>query len=206
MSAADIAETTLKKLLDDVEKTSEHRQGQKKKKKKLFTEVDRLKRGRDNHPILNGCSPIRSNSRKGCTKNRVKTISNKRWNQIHKYYWSLTKDNQDIWISHMVETITPSRRPRKKTTGKKERRFTRICHLENDKSQKVRVSQKMFLSTIGLTTDKTTGTMLSKSGGSRTNDVSDKRGKAEPANKENGETSDLVNHLILGYNPSISHY
>ena len=105
----------------------------------------------------------------------------------------------------MVETITPSR-PRKKTTGKKERRFTRICHLENDKSQKVRVSQKMFLCTIGLTTDKTIGTMLSKSGGSRTNGVSDKRGKAEPANKENGETSDLVNHHILGYNPSISHY
>ena len=44
LSAADIAETTLKKLLDDVEKTSEHRQDQKKKKKKLLTEVERLKR------------------------------------------------------------------------------------------------------------------------------------------------------------------
>ena len=64
----------------------------------------------------------------------------------------------------------------------------------------------MFLSTLGLTTDKTIRTVLSKSGGSRTNDVSDKRGKAEPANKKNGETSDLVNHHILGYNPSISHY
>ena len=82
----------------------------------------------------------------------------------------------------MVET-TPAR-PRKKTTEKIERRFTRIYHLENDKGQKVRVCQKMFLSTIGLTTDKTNGTVLSKSGGSRTNDVSDKRGKAEPANKK----------------------
>ena len=52
----------------------------------------------------------------------------------------------------------------------------------------------MFLSTIGLTTDKAIGTVLSKSGGSRTNDVSDKRGKAEPENKKNGETSGLVNH------------
>ena len=52
LSAADIAETTLKKLLDDAEKTSEHRQDQKKKKKKLLTEVERLKRGRDTHPIL----------------------------------------------------------------------------------------------------------------------------------------------------------
>ena len=47
--------------------------------------------------------------------------------------------------------------------------------------------------------------MLSKRGGSRTNNVSDKRGKATPANKKYSETSDLVNHHILGYNPSISH-
>ena len=83
----------------------------------------------------------------------------------------------------MVETITPVR-PRKKSTRKKERRFTRTYHLENDKGQKVRVCQKMFLSTIGLNTDVTIGTVLSKSEGSRTNDVSDKMGKAEPANKK----------------------
>ena len=52
LSAADIGETTLKKLLDDVEKTSKHRQDQKKKKKKLLTEVERLRRGRDTHPVL----------------------------------------------------------------------------------------------------------------------------------------------------------
>ena len=51
MSAADITETTLKKLLDNVEKTREHRQDQNKKKKKLLTEVERLKRGRDNHTM-----------------------------------------------------------------------------------------------------------------------------------------------------------
>ena len=83
----------------------------------------------------------------------------------------------------MVETITPVR-PRKKTTGKEGRRFTRTYHLENDKGQKVRACQKMFLSIIGLTTDKTTGTVLSKSGGSRTNDISDKRGKAELQTKK----------------------
>ena len=83
----------------------------------------------------------------------------------------------------MVETITPVR-PRKKTTWKKERRFTRIYHFENDKGQKIRVCQKMFLSTVGLTTDKTIGTVLSKSGGSWTNDVFDERVKAEQANKK----------------------
>ena len=59
----------------------------------------------------------------------------------------------------MVETVTPAK-PRKETTTKKGRIFTRICHLENDKGQKIRVCQKMFLSTTGLTTDKTIGTAL----------------------------------------------
>ena len=106
----------------------------------------------------------------------------------------------------MVETITPVI-TRKITTGKKEKRFTKIYHSVNDKGlSNVRVCQKMFLFTIGLTTDKTIGTVLSKRGGSRRNDVSDKRGKAEPANKKNGETSYLVNYHILGYSPSISQY
>ena len=56
---------------------------------------------------------------KGLHKKLYKTISNKRRNQIHEYNESLTKDNQNIWISHMVETIRPVRQ-RKKTTEKKE--------------------------------------------------------------------------------------
>ena len=83
----------------------------------------------------------------------------------------------------MVETIAPIR-PRRKTTRNKERRFTRIYHLENDKGQKGNVCQKMLLSKTYLTTDKIIVTVLSKSGDSRTNTVSDKRGKAEPANKK----------------------
>ena len=71
----------------------------------------------------------------------------------------------------MVETTTPVR-PKKNTTGKK---IYYNLYLENDKGQKVRNCQKMFLSTIDLTTDETIGTVFSKSGGSRTNNVSDKR-------------------------------
>ena len=59
-----------------------------------------------------------------------------------------------------------------------------MYHIEKDKCQKVRVCQKMFLSAIGLSTDKTIGTVLSKSGGSQTNHVSDKRGKAETAKRK----------------------
>ena len=83
----------------------------------------------------------------------------------------------------MVETIAPIR-PRRKTTRNKKRRFTRIYHLENDKGQKGNVCQKMLLCKTCLTADKIIVTVLSKSGDSRTNNVSDKRGKAEPANKK----------------------
>ena len=158
MSAADTAEITLKKLLDDVENTSEHRQDQMEKKKKLLTQVERLKRGRDNHPILNGCSPS-AQIKERVTQKTVPKLFETRRNQIHKYYWSLTKENQNIWFSHMVETITPVR-PRKKTTGKKDLLESIIWRMTKD--QKVRVCQKMFLSTIGLTTDKAIGTVLSK--------------------------------------------
>ena len=88
----------------------------------------------------------------------------------------------------MVETVTPIL-PRKKTIGKRERRYTKVFHIENDTGEKITVCQKMFLSTLGLTTDKTIQTVLSKSEGSRTiSDVFDKRGKRIPGNKISNDT------------------
>ena len=94
-----------------------------------------------------------------------------------------TKFTNIIGVSLRTIKIFGSRTWLKKT-GKKEKRFTRIYHFDNGKGQGVRVYQKVFLSTIGLTTDKTTGTVLSKSEGSRTNHITNTRGKAEPANKK----------------------
>ena len=192
--------------MDDVEKTSEHQQDQKKKTNKLLTKVERLKRGRDNHPILNGCNPISSHYRKGCTENCTETISNKRRNQIHEYNWSLTKDSQKIWISHMVEIITPIS-PRKKNTRNKERIFTSIYHLEYDKGEKVRVCQKtsslqsfwLQIKQLRLCYQKVEvpGQMIYLIKGEKLNLL---------RKKKKGETSDLVKHYIVGYKLSISHY
>ena len=105
----------------------------------------------------------------------------------------------------MVETTTPIRLRKKKTTRKRERRYTSVFHMENDTGEKITVYQKYFLST--LTTDKTIQTVLSKSEGSRTiSDVSDKRGKRIPGNKISNDISDKANSHILRFNPSISHY
>ena len=54
---------------------------------------------------------------------------------------------------------------------------TNVSHGDGTR-EKITVLQKMFLSTLGLTTDKTTQTVLSESEGSRTiSDSSDKRQK-----------------------------
>ena len=79
--------------------------------------------------------------KKGCGKKCNESLTNERRQEIHDYYWSLNKDKQNIWISHMVETITPIQ-PRKKTTGERERRYTRVFHMENDTGEKITVCQK----------------------------------------------------------------
>ena len=62
----------------------------------------------------------------------------------------------------MVETVIPIRLM-KKTSMKRKRNYIRVFHLKNDTGKKIIVCQKMFLSTLGLTTDKTIQTVLSKS-------------------------------------------
>ena len=75
--------------------------------------------------------------------------------------------------------------------------------MENDPGKKITVCQKMFLSTLGLTT---IHTILSKSEGSRTiSDESDKRSKRIPGNKIPNDISAKVNSHILSFNPSINH-
>ena len=97
----------------------------------------------------------------------------------------------------MVKTITPVR-SRKRTTGEKERTYTRVFHMENDTANIYPWSYK---------TDKTIQTGLPNSEGSRTiSDVSDKRGKRIPGNKLSNDISDKVNSHILSFNHNKSHY
>ena len=117
----------------------------------------------------------------------------------------MSKDKQNIWISNLVDTIDPVR-PRKKKSGKKEREFTRVYYLENSSKEKLQVCQKLFLSTLGLTSDKPIQTVLSKCKSPHTVvDLSDQRGKSD-GNKRPDDISDKVSNHILSFNPSISHY
>ena len=175
-------------------------------KKRCYTLQSRIQRGKAKHPMLVPCVPVElDGSKKGCTKKCSEKLTEERRQEIHEFYWNLSKDKQNIWISNLVDTIDPVR-PRKKKSGKKERKFTRVYYLENSSKEKLQVCQKMFLSTLGLTSDKTIQTVLSKCKSSHTVvDLSDQRGKSD-GNKKPDDISDKVTNHILSFNPSISHY
>ena len=105
----------------------------------------------------------------------------------------------------MVETVAPVC-PRENTQGKKERKRARVYYLENRNKERIKVCQKMFLATLGLMTDKTVQTVMSKAQGSRTSDVSDKREKKQTGSKKPDDVLEKVNAHIMSFNLSISHY
>ena len=87
-----------------------------------------MKGDKKKHPMFGRCKPLTSVQKKGCSKKYNESFTNKRKKEIHNYYWSLNKDKQNIWISHMVQTITSIRPKRKQQRkgreGKQEWRIT----------------------------------------------------------------------------------
>ena len=61
----------------------------------------------------------------------------------------------------MVDTVNPAG-SRRKTLGRKERKFTQIFNVEKKGREKVQVCQKAFLVTRGLTGDRGIETVLLK--------------------------------------------
>ena len=68
-----------------------------------------MERDKKKHPMLSLCKPVTSGSKKGCSKKCSESLTNERRQEVYDYCWSLNEDKQHIWISHMVETITPIR-------------------------------------------------------------------------------------------------
>ena len=91
--------------------------GVKKCRKRCNLAEDLLRREKEKHPILPGCSSI-DESKKGCVKKCQDNFSQGRRIEIHEHYWGLPKELQNQWISHMVDTVTPAR-PRKENLEKK---------------------------------------------------------------------------------------
>ena len=131
----------------------------KKKYKRYQTSESRRQRDVEKYPLLPGCP---STCSKKCSENLSEDVRGK----IHKHYWELTKEMQMQWMSHMIEIAPPSR-PRKRTSGKKEKKCTRTFFLEKEERKKVQVCQVMFLRILGLKNDRSMRTALAKTHESR---------------------------------------
>ena len=68
-----------------------------------------MERDKKKHPMLSLCKPVTSGSKKGCSKKCSESLTNERRQEVYDYCWSLNEDKQHLWISHMVETVTPIR-------------------------------------------------------------------------------------------------
>ena len=90
------------------------------------------------------------------------------------------------WMLQMIETCTPSR-PRKYTSGKKERKVTRIFLLKEKREQKIEGCQVMFLRTLSFKSDRVMRIVLSKTADARNEIVNDYNGRHDPANKKSQE-------------------
>ena len=93
-----------------------------KKYNRYQTPKSRRKRDVEKHPLLPVCPPT-------CSRKCSENVSEEMRGNIHEHYWALTKDMQMQWMSHMIETAPPSR-PCKRTSAKKERKYTRTFFLK----------------------------------------------------------------------------
>ena len=205
----DVLSSIIDSVCDDKPKDDNVKAKQPAKRRRISNVSDRRSRDLSRHPLLEPCLPIQieSGSKKGCLKKCSENFTEEHRNDIHKFYWQLSKEEQFRWIINNVETISPER-PRTKTSHIKERKVTRVYYLEDISKKRVHVCQKMFLSTLGLTNDKTIKTALDKSNNGSTiiANITDNRGTTGNQATVPDEHVKKIKEHILSYNPSISHY
>ena len=95
---------------------------------------------------------------------------------------------------------------KKRTKDQVDREVSRTYHLRTSNGERVRVCQKLFLSTLGYTSDKVVICCKKKAGNERLNPSPDRRGRKEPPNKLCTEDVKKIHDHILLYNPCITHY
>ena len=104
----------------------------------------------------------------------------------------------------MVKTSEPNRR-RKYTKDQVDRNYTRMYFLPNLTNERVPVCQRMFLSTLGYTSDQVIISVLKKSAG-KLIPSPDKRGKHFPRNKIPEDVVQMIRNHIMLFNPCVCHY
>lgn len=169
----------------------------RKKRKPRLSSEEKKSRDKENHPIF--ARPCNHADKRKCNE-----IDEGTREYIHSEFWRNTYEARSSWIRSMVSTSAPNRR-RKFTKDQVDRNYSRIYSLPNGKNESVPVCQKMFLSTLGYTSDKVIISVLKKSAG-KLIPSPDKRGKHVPSNKLHCNIEQQIRDHIMLYNPCVSHY
>lgn len=136
-----------------------------------------------------------------CVKNCSGRISHERRQCLNDEYWSLTKNEQEIFVSSNIEIGIVKRR-RGEDSSKRQRSVKYF--LLDEKQEKQEVCKPFFLSTLGYkkTNDNIIVRVMNNIQTSGVPSSSDQRGKAPKSKIDR----DLLNAHVESFKPNVSHY
>ena len=172
-----------------------------RKKKNLKTSKEKCDRDRSSHPIL----PV--NCGKNCTS-ECNSFTEEQRIKLWEEYWGMDYNRRCAWLSLNVKTESIKRRtvPILQENNHYKRKDTHSYYFpaDGDASNKKKVCQRFFLSTLGYTSNSVLNQLFNRI---RLSPIAapplDRRGKHTPKNKLDGSV--VMDHINL-YKPQISHY
>ena len=125
--------------------------------------------------------------------------------QLHDEFWKMDVHPRKMWLANHVNFVQPKRRYVTQNPDEERRRKDSREYFLPIDGQKTIVCQKMFLATLGYSSDKVIRNLRKT-----TNEFSvvavDQRAKRPPHNKLSEQDSRFITDHINKYNPCISHY
>ena len=160
------------------------------KKKRCRMQEDRTKRDLEEHPLMPGCNTCK---RKKCPKNIGEEVRSK----LNSTFWKLDFTGRRHWFDSNILII-----PMNGTS----KSYTLKYFLPKENGSRLDVCKSMFLSTLGLSSDKRVSKFIESKTSGIDGAIAPKgnlRGKRTPVNKSDVES--IMAH-INSYHPVISHY
>ena len=125
--------------------------------------------------------------------------------QLHDEFWKMDVHPRKMWLANHVNFVQPKRRYVTQNPDEERRRKDSREYFLPIDGQKTIVCQKMFLATLGYSSDKVIRN-LRKTTHEFSAVAVDQRAKRPPHNKLSEQDSRFITDHINKYNPCISHY
>jgi len=165
------------------------------KRKRPRTVEQKIKVAKVKHESLPPCG-------EKCRKKCSAKITHSKRVSIHEDFWSMDYNHRRSWLSGHVHTNLVHSRLPGGNTNRQPQSYHNIFSLQADTEATATVCQKIFLSTLGYSSNRV---LLELTENVRTNNgvpTADRRGKNTPPYKSD---HDLISEHIESYHPLLSH-